>query len=95
MTVPTTTGDRAREQRAAWIVWGALVAVTLAGWLLADGGGAGTGAIALVVALGAAKCWLIVQNFMEVRHAPRWLQVATTGWIAVLWVTLLVLFLEA
>ena len=94
MTTPTTTPDVARETRTAWMVWGSLIAVTLAGWLLTDIEG-GTAIVALIVAFGLVKCWLIIQHFMDVRHAPRWLQVVTTAWMVVLWVTLLILFLRA
>jgi hypothetical protein len=76
-------------------VWATLVAVTLAGWLLTDEAGGGTAIVALIVLFGLIKCLLIIRHFMEVRHAPHWLQVVTTGWMVVLWPTLLVLFLRA
>jgi Prokaryotic Cytochrome C oxidase subunit IV len=97
MTTHTTPSDRTRGQRAAWVVWGVLVTATLAGWLLhdADGTNAGKVIVSVIVLLALGKCWLIVQYFMEVRHAPRWLQIATTGWMVVLCGALLVLFLRA
>jgi caa(3)-type oxidase subunit IV len=86
--------DQTHERRVVWLVWGALVSVTVAGWRLVQEGGAEPAIFALVVLLGLAKCWLIVQHFMDVRHAPRWLQFTTTCWMAILWLTLLVLFLR-
>lgn len=94
-TLTTAHDDRARERRSVWIVWAILVAVTLTGWLLTDEAGAGNAIVALVVLFGLAKCWLIVQHYMEVRHAPRWLQIVTTAWMVILWSTLLALFVRA
>jgi hypothetical protein len=34
----------------------------------------------LVIAL--IKCRLVMRNYMEVKHAPRWLQRACDGWLA-------------
>ena len=36
---------------------------------------------------------MIIRYFMEVRTAPRWLKLATDGWLAVLWVTILAIYL--
>lgn len=91
----TTTADQTRDTRVAWIVWGTLAVVTAVGGVLTDAGNGGTVIIALIALFGLAKCWLIVQYFMEVRHAPRWLQIVTTAWMVVLWLTLAVLFLRA
>ncbi len=96
MTLHDTTldqQDHERERRAAWTVWAVLVGVTLAGWVLADSTDRGKAIVVLIVLLGIGKCWLIVRYYMETRHAPRWLQVLTNGWIAVLWLTLLLIFL--
>ena len=98
MTTPTTTLERKglqRDRRGAWTVWAVLVGVTLAGWRLADSQDHGSAIVALIVLLGFGKCVLIIRYFMETRHAPRWLQLVTTGWMAILWLTLLVLFLRA
>ncbi len=43
--------------------------------------------------LGLVKCRLIIRYFMEVRHAPRGLQIATDGWLAVVWLALLGVYL--
>jgi hypothetical protein len=36
---------------------------------------------------------LIIRYFMEVRTAPRWLRLATDGWLIVLWTSVLVVYL--
>lgn len=95
MTLQTSTLDQARDKRVAWIVWGTLAVVTAAGGLLTEAGSGGNLILALIVLFGFGKCWLIVRYFMEVRHAPRWLQAVTTGWMMILWLALAVLFLRA
>jgi preprotein translocase subunit SecG len=47
-----------------------------------------------VLAFGAIKARLIVQEFMEVRTAPRWLRRLTDAWLAGLFITVLVLYLS-
>jgi hypothetical protein len=95
VTTQTSPQLRAREERTALIVWGSLVAVTVAGWRLVEAENSGTAVVALVAIFGLAKCWLIVRHFMDVRHAPRWLQIVTTAWMGILWLTLLVLFVRS
>jgi Prokaryotic Cytochrome C oxidase subunit IV len=95
MSIQTTTlepTDQQRSRRTAWIVWAILVAVTLAGWRLADSRDHGKAVVALIALIGFGKCALILWHFMETRHAPRWLQLVTTGWMAILWLTLLLIF---
>jgi hypothetical protein len=78
-------------------VWAILVAATLLSWLVgqshgatADSARAGT-----VVALGLAfaKAWIVGQEFMELRHAPRLLRGIFGGWIAVVGTTLITMYL--
>ncbi|RAY12528.1 prokaryotic cytochrome C oxidase subunit IV family protein [Actinomadura craniellae] len=100
MTTPATT-DKAlleKDRRAFLLVWIALSAATVLAWLLAPGepessADLGWGPAAAIVLLGLVKCRLIIRYFMEVRHAPRWLQTATDAWLAVLWITLLGIYL--
>ncbi|MEU5877851.1 cytochrome C oxidase subunit IV family protein [Spirillospora sp. NPDC047279] len=86
--IPTTS------RRAVVIAWAALSAATVLGWLLSPGESQAATAlgdelVAGIAVLGAIKCRLIIRYFMEVRHAPRWLQHTTDAWLAVLWLTLL------
>ena len=87
-----------KDKRTALIAWAALSAATVLAWLLTPGESqsattVGKELVAVIVVLGLVKCRLIIRYFMEVRHAPRWLQVTTDGWLAVLWLTLLVIYL--
>jgi hypothetical protein len=97
VTVPADQSFK-KDKRTALIAWAALTAATVLAWLLTPGESQsattlGKELVAAIVVLGLVKCRLIIRYFMEVRHAPRWLQVATDGWLAVLWLTLLVIYL--
>lgn len=35
----------------------------------------------LVLLIALVKCRLVIRTFMEVRHAPRWLQNSCDGWL--------------
>jgi hypothetical protein len=99
MTTQTTSCEPtnlAKDRRIAFTVWITLSGITIAAWILAPSHDSGAGQrnalVAAVVLLGFLKCMLIAQYFMEVRHAPRWLQLTTLGWLAALWLTLLVIY---
>lgn len=87
------------QSRAITGVWGLLVLITIGtGWLapaahtnhLAQ---ASTPITVLVLALALIKSRLIIRYFMEVRGAPRWLRLATDGWLAALFGAVLVIYL--
>lgn len=46
-----------------------------------------------VVLLGFIKGRLIIQYFMEIRTAPRWLKISTDVWLTVLWAAILGIYL--
>ena len=102
MTTPDPAPDApdtavARRLTTTWLVAGVL---TIASWAIAvgvDGGRtkASTTVAVIGLALGTVKVRLIVQQFMEVRTAPRWLKVFTDTWLAVLAATILLLYLVA
>jgi hypothetical protein len=46
-----------------------------------------------VVLLGLIKGRLIIRTFMEVRTAPRWLQLFTDAWLVILWMSILAIYL--
>ncbi len=81
--------DVAQFPRRAVVVWTLLVALTVSTfWLgthhpFAASTGARLGSV-LVIALAFAKVWFIVEDFMEVRHAPRALRIAFGTWIIVI-----------
>lgn len=82
-----------RGRRTVLTTWAVLSAATVLAWLLAPESSSTTNLsrelATAVVALGLVKCRLIFHYFMEVRHAPRWLRLATDGWLAAVWLTLL------
>ncbi|MFB4303689.1 cytochrome C oxidase subunit IV family protein [Actinomadura sp. NTSP31] len=87
-----------KDKRTVFAAWAALTAATVLAWLLTPGESQtattlGNELVAAIVVIGLVKCRLIIRYFMEVRHAPRWLRHATDGWLAVLWLTLLVIYL--
>jgi cytochrome c oxidase subunit IV len=75
------------------IVWAFLTTVTIVSWLTARDGGAAhvvNATVTVVVLLIAAvKTQLVIWHFMEVRNAPRWLQVTTGSWVIGLFAMLL------
>jgi hypothetical protein len=90
--------NRTSAQRRLNLVWLVLVGVTLATWLLSSAGahasrGAERWAAVGVLSLAVIKVVLVIENFMEVRAAPRWLRVTTAAWAATLWAGLLALYL--
>ena len=98
MTTPETS-DRAVERRitTTWVVAAVLTLVSWAIAIAVDGGHAtpSTAVAVIGLGLGAVKVRLIVQQFMEVRTAPRWLTTFTDVWLGVLTLTILELYLAA
>ena len=90
------TMTAARTTTYAWLV---LSAITIVSWCLAPGHTRGTATAAsvpitiAVILLGFIKGRLIIQYFMEVRTAPRWLKLFTDAWLTVLWAGVLVIYL--
>ncbi|MGE2732901.1 cytochrome C oxidase subunit IV family protein [Mycolicibacterium vaccae] len=84
--------------RAITGAWVALVLITIGSWWLApahftDTVEPSTPITALVLALTVVKSRLVMQYFMEVRTAPRWLRRATDAWLTVLMVAVFVIYL--
>ncbi|WP_343575546.1 cytochrome C oxidase subunit IV family protein [Mycobacterium sp.] len=67
------------------IVWAILTAVTIASSFVSRDGGAAhqinTTVTSVVLLIAAVKAYLVIQHFMEVRRAPLWLKVTTSGWV--------------
>jgi caa(3)-type oxidase subunit IV len=75
-------------RRITW-VWIALSAITIGTWWLGhasnDPSSATRAAVTIAaLAIAGVKVHLVIENFMEVRTAPRWLRVATLAWLVVL-----------
>jgi hypothetical protein len=87
------------DRRWTTVVWLVLCAITIGSWWLAPGhrgGGAAVASIPITIAvvlLGLIKGRLIIRTFMEVRTAPRWLQLSTDAWLVGLWLSILVIYL--
>ncbi len=68
------------------LVWAVLMALTLGSWLLGTHQGALSTAIqaegSVLIILTLIKVYLIIANFMEVRHAPGLLRLLCNAWIA-------------
>jgi hypothetical protein len=98
MTNRTNSATRAVSQRSITWAWLALVAITIGSGWLAPAHVAGTVQpntviTCLVVLLAAIKSRVIIQYFMEVRAAPRWLIRATDAWLAILVAAILGIYL--
>ncbi|MEZ0338947.1 cytochrome C oxidase subunit IV family protein [Mycobacterium sp. pV006] len=98
MTTVFTRDRGPTTQRAITWAWVVLVAITIGSWWLAPAHFTetvepSTPITALVLALTVIKSRLVMQYFMEVRTAPRWLRRATDGWLAGLVVVVFVIYL--
>lgn len=79
----STTSDQQPASRRLTYVWLGLCALTVVSALAAATSGDGHHvAIGLAVLLvGAVKVRLVLQEFMELRHAPSWLGRLTDVWL--------------
>lgn len=79
------------------VVWAVLSVITVVSWSFAPThSGTTARSVPITVAvLGMAliKARLIIQYFMEVRTAPRWLKAFTDVWLVVLWAAILGIYL--
>lgn len=79
------------------IVWALLTSVTVVSWLVARDGGAShqlnATVTTVVLLIAAVKTYLVIHHFMEVRRAPWWLKVTTSGWVVALFALLLGVYL--
>ena len=92
-----TTAPEPTERRLT-ITWIVASVLTIASGVLAAtevGSSPRTGIAVAGLLLGSVKVHLVVQNFMEVRTAPRWLKLFTGVWLVVLSATILGLYLAA
>lgn len=72
--------------------------ITIAAWWLgpAHTHGAIVASVGITIAvllMGIIKARLIIQYFMEVRSAPRWLRLFTDIWLLTLWGTIFAIYL--
>lgn len=93
-----TSIEAQRETRLITYVWLALSVLTVLSWWIGPvrAGHSPQPSVPItliVLALGMVKCRLVFRYFMELRHAPRWLRLATDGWLVALWGAVLVIYL--
>ncbi len=79
------------------IAWFILVVATGIGWWLghaSQSGGQGERlATAGVIIVAFIKVWIVGFQFMELRHAPRWLRLGYDAWTVVICATLVIICL--
>lgn len=80
------------------IAWILLCALTIGSWWLSPAHSSAPAVPSLnitlaVIVVGFIKCRMIIRYFMEVGSAPRWLRLATDGWLVALWGAALVIYL--
>lgn len=66
-------------------IWLVLLAATVVTWWLGESGlasSAGAASVLLMFALAFVKGWLIIMDFMELRHAPALWRRVMVGWLA-------------
>ena len=80
---------------ATTVAWLILVVATGVGWWLGQTNTQGVAvATAGVIVVAFLKVWIVGFQFMELRHAPRWLRHAFDAWIVAVGVALLVIWLR-
>lgn len=78
------------------VVWLVLIVATIASWLLGVGDGlSATYAGVSIILIGFVKVRFVGRYFMELRDAPLALMGVFEGWVALVAVTLIGLFLFA
>ena len=94
----TPAEEHADGDRAITIAWIVLCVITIGSWWLSPAHLAVAAVASVpisvaVIVLGFIKSRLIIRYFMEVRSAPRWLRLATDGWLVALWGSVLAIYL--
>lgn len=88
--------DQAHHYRitAAWLV---LIGATLISWKLGHSVGISDPAIvsAIIIAVAFVKVRVVFFEFMELRHAPRYMQLAADMWVILVCAALIILYLQA
>ncbi|MDR3417256.1 MAG: cytochrome C oxidase subunit IV family protein [Nevskia sp.] len=84
------------SEKRLGIAWLILSAITLMSWWIGSNHGHALMRSApvtfCVIALAAVKVRVVIMEFMEARHAPRLLRRITDAWLALLVVSLLVIY---
>lgn len=70
------------------LTWLALTGCTMLSWAESSAGRPAASVVLVVLALTAVKVVLIIASYMEISHAPRWLQAVCGTWVAVVFTML-------
>jgi hypothetical protein len=73
--------------------WLALMGATLVSWYLGDGHGAPQLATVVVIAVAFAKTYVVGHSFMDLRDAPLPLRRVFGGWVVIVCLALIALYL--
>jgi apolipoprotein N-acyltransferase len=98
VTTAAPSDTRRPASRAITYAWIVLCTITIGSWWLAPGHTThpATPSVAIttaVVLLGFVKGRLVIQYFMAVKTAPRWLKLSTDAWLFALWAAVLAIYL--
>lgn len=78
-------------------VWVFLTTSTIASWWISHGvdidNRMDTTVTSVVLLIAAVKSRFVIRYFMEVRYAPTWLKIATDGWLILVFLLLLIVYL--
>jgi hypothetical protein len=89
LTATATSIIRTHAGRA----WLALMAATLVSWYLGNGHGASQLATVMVIGVAFAKVYVVGHSFMELRDAPEPLRRVFGGWVLIVCLALVTLYL--
>jgi Prokaryotic Cytochrome C oxidase subunit IV len=89
IALTATTIVRTHAGRA----WLALMGATLVSWYLGDGHGAPQHATVMVIAVAFAKVYLVGHSFMELRDAAMPLRRVFGGWVLIVGLALIAMYL--
>lgn len=81
------------HQASQVLAWAVLVLLTLTSFWFRDHGAGAKTAVAIILSLSFIKVFIVGFSFMELRMAPRALQLVFSGWCVLSCVLLLVLAL--
>lgn len=87
------TKDHKDHTRGLVLVWAGLMALTLLSWWFRDHGLSQKVAVATIIALSFVKVFMVGHSFMELKFAPRWLNLSFKLWCLVSSVVLVVMAL--
>ncbi len=84
------SSTRVAADRAVSITWLVLVSCTVVSWTESPAGRPSPAVTLIILLLTMVKVALIMASFMEIAHAPRWLQALCGTWVGVVFTGLAV-----